>query len=127
MRLLIVEDDKPLRAILVHAFLREGFEVMEAADGLSGLLKARKNHPDLIISGLEMPGIDGITLMKKIRREVWGKDLPIVLLTSLQFDDNRMRDVVEYKPSFYFVKSDWKLEDVVRKVKERLGVHEGVR
>ena len=122
-QLLIVEDDGVLRAALVEKFVHEGFKVIEAEDGMKGLTKAKKYHPDLILLDILLPKMDGIAMMKKVRKDPWGKKVPIILLTNLNLDDERMRDIVEHEPAFYLVKSEWRLEDIAKKVKERLEMH----
>ena len=121
-QLLIVEDDIALGSALSEKFTHEGFLVSRAKDGVEGLAKSKKTHPDLILLDILLPKMDGISMMKKLRKDAWGKRVPIVLLTNLSFDDERMRDVVEYQPAFYLVKSEWRLEDIVKKVKECLGL-----
>lgn len=118
--ILIVEDELSLRRILVDKFFHEGFELIEASDGVAGLSKAKKHHPDLILLDILLPKMDGITMMEKLRKEEWGKSVPIILLTNLNLDDERMHDIVKNEPAFYLVKSEWRLEDIVKKVKELL-------
>ena len=56
--------------------------------------------------------------------EAWGKTVPVIILTNLTSEnEQRMRDVTETEPSYYLLKTDWKIEDIVAKVKERLGYY----
>lgn len=122
-KILIIEDEKPMLKVLVDKFNREGFHVFEAKDGAEGLKVALKQRPDIILLDLIMPKMDGITMMRKLREEnEWARNVPIIILTNLQADDKVMSAVTRDEPSFYLVKTSWTLEDVVRKVKERLGM-----
>lgn len=121
--ILIVEDDTPLRNALRDKLTREGFVILESKNGEEGLAVALREHPDLILLDIIMPVMDGMTMLKKLRVEdEWGKTVPVIILTNLTSDSNqRVRDVFETEPAYYLVKSDWKIEDLVAKVRERLG------
>lgn len=121
-KILIVEDELPVRKALVEKFQSEGFETALAFDGEEGLEQADRLHPDLILLDLIMPKMDGMTMLKKLRASSeWGKQVPVIILTNLSSDDDgRISDVAELLPTYYLVKTDWKLSDVVEKVKGRL-------
>lgn len=121
-KILIVEDERDMRQALVDELSRNGFETLEAKNGKEGLESALKNHPDLILLDIVMPEMDGMTMMQKLRENVEGKKIPIILLTNLNATDKIIEGVVRDEPSYYLVKSDWNIEGVVAKVKEMLGV-----
>ena len=80
MTKILVIDDEPSIVNLVSAYLKpEGYEVLTAADGNSGLKAARVFKPDLIILDLMLPGIDGIELLSRLRRE---SDVYVIMLTA---------------------------------------------
>ena len=120
-KILIVEDEQDLRQTLVDKLTREGFDVLEAKNGEEGLKAALKEHPDLILLDIIMPVMDGMTMMKKIREDEWGRGVPVIMLTNLS-DIERVSEAVESGIYEYLVKSDWKIEDVVKKVKKKLGI-----
>lgn len=120
-KILIVEDEQDLREALTDKLTREGFSVLEAKNGEEGLKVALAARPDLILLDIVMPVMDGMTMMKKLREEnEWGKNVSIILLTNLSATDQIISGIVEDEPAYYLVKSDWKIEDVVKKVRERL-------
>ena len=120
-KILIVEDEQSLREPLVKKFSGENFEVLQAEDGEKGLKIAKKEHPDLILLDILMPKMDGMTACKKLREDEWGKDVPIIFLTNLN-DAQQVTDATEAGVYDYLVKSDWRIEDVVKKVREKLGM-----
>ena len=80
MTIILVIDDEPAITNLVSAYLRtEGYEVYTAADGNAGLKAARAFKPDLIILDLMLPGIDGIELLSRLRRE---SEVYVIMLTA---------------------------------------------
>ena len=121
-KILIVEDEMSQRKALVDKFTREGFEVVSARDGEEGLSVALTEKPDIILLDIVMPKMDGMTMLKKLRHEnEWGKSVPVILLTNLSADDDKiMKGVTEDLPAYYLVKSNWAINDVVEKVKDRL-------
>jgi len=120
-KILVVEDEPDMRQALAESLKHEGFEVVEASNGGEGLQEAIARHPDLIILDILMPKMDGMEMMKKLRgQNEWGRKVPIILLTNLSADDKIMRGIVENEPSYYLVKSDWKIPDVIEKVREML-------
>src|SRR5512139_3070910 len=80
MAKILVIDDEPSIVNLVTAYLKpEGYEVHTATDGLAGLKAARVFKPDLIILDIMLPGMDGIELLSRLRRE---SDVYLILLTA---------------------------------------------
>lgn len=120
--ILIVEDELPMLKALSDKFALEGFEVLEAKDGEEGLKTATSKKPDLIILDIFMPVMDGKVMFQKLRADEWGKTVPVIILTNLNPDDKTLDDLMKNGPSYYFIKSKWKLEELVSKVKKELGV-----
>jgi CheY-like chemotaxis protein len=118
--ILIVDDEQSLLRALVDKFTREGFVVMGAKNGKEGLDSALANHPDIILLDLIMPVMDGTTMLANLRKDPWGKDAKVIVLTNLSEVEKatqRLQGVYDY-----LIKSDWELKDVVKKVKEGLGI-----
>ena len=121
--ILITEDEKSLRNALYDKLSNEGFSVLEAKDGVEGLEISLKEHPDLILLDLAMPKMDGMSMLKKLREDMWGKDVPVIILTNLSSaDEERNRDITELEPTYYFIKTDKKIEEIIEKIKERLNI-----
>jgi len=118
-KILIVEDEKVIREALKIRLVTEKFDILEAVDGEKGLALALREHPDLILLDIIMPVMDGMTMLKFLRKDVWGKTAKIIILTNLS-DSTKVQEALEHNTNDYLVKTDWKLEDVVKKVKEKL-------
>lgn len=80
-RMLIIEDDFQMRGLLVSIFEDE-YEVAEASDGAEGIEKAQSLQPDIIISDVQMPVMDGLSLCSKLRQDFSTCHIPIILLTA---------------------------------------------
>ncbi len=120
--ILVVEDESTIRQPLMDNLVSEGFNVLQAKDGVEGLTVASVHHPDLILLDILMPRMDGLTMMKKLRTtSAWGKKVPIILLTVLNPGEEKIiKCIAEDEPAYYLVKTDWKMSDVIEKINERL-------
>ena len=117
--ILVVEDEISLLNALRDKLTREHFAVLEAKNGEEGLEVALREHPDLILLDIVMPKMDGMTVLRKLREDLWGKSAKVIILTNLS-DKEKMAEALEQKLHKYLVKSDWKIEEVVAKVREQL-------
>ena len=121
-KILVVEDEEDLRQALSEELVRATYDVLVASNGKEGLVLALKHHPDLILLDIVMPEMDGMTMLKKLRQDEWGKTARVIMLTNLNATDKILKGVTEDEPSFYLVKSDWKIADIISKVKEELNL-----
>jgi len=78
-RILVVEDDVNVRRLVAAYLEREGYEVIQAADGRSGLVEAERHLPDLLILDIMLPGLSGLEIAQKVKAK---RDAPILILTS---------------------------------------------
>jgi DNA-binding response OmpR family regulator len=119
--ILIVEDEKSLRDAVVDVLNLKNFLPIEAKNGREGLKLALAKHPDLILLDLIMPTMDGMAAFKKIREDSWGRAVPIIILTNLSATNEQFADdMTMHKSTYYLIKSDWKLHDIVKKIEELL-------
>ncbi len=81
LTILVVEDNKDLRHFIVRE-LRSNYQVLEASNGIEGLQKARTAFPDLILSDVMMPEMDGIEFCREIKTDLKTSHIPVVLLTA---------------------------------------------
>jgi len=79
-KVLVVEDNANLAFGLTRSLESEGYDVEAAEDGVRGYEMARTGNPDLVVLDLMLPGMDGYTILKKLRAE--GKDMPVLILTA---------------------------------------------
>jgi len=119
--ILIVEDEKILRDAVADILRLKEFLLLEAKNGNEGVNLALAKHPDLILLDLIMPAMDGMAAFKKIREDAWGKKVPIIILTNLSATkDQPVDDAAANRLTYYLIKSDWKLHDIVRKIERIL-------
>jgi CheY-like chemotaxis protein len=90
-RVLVVDDDAALRALCVQAIKTLGLTVLEAEDGRRALARARFERPDLIVTDVAMPGLDGFELAAALRRSKRTQEIPVVFLTGESGTDHEVR------------------------------------
>jgi two-component system, chemotaxis family, chemotaxis protein CheY len=90
-RVLLVDDDASIRVICSLNLRAADFDVTEAADGLQGFEQATRHPPDLVLSDLRMPGLDGFALAEALRRNEATRAVPIVFLSGETGIAERMR------------------------------------
>lgn len=122
-KILVVEDEAAYSMLLHDQLTTEGYQVIEAKDGKRGLELAEKENPDLILLDIRMPVMDGMAMLDLLRKKEKGKKTKVIMLTNLEPDDKIIGEVVEDQPSYYFVKSDIQLSDLLKKIKELLSVN----
>ncbi len=123
-KILIAEDEEAMLEALASKFEKRGFAVIRAHDGEEGYSLAIKEKPDLLILDILMPKMNGMDLMEKIRQDDrWGADVPIVMLTNISDPENVSRAAI-CKVYDFLVKTDWRLDDVVKLAEDKLAFPE---
>uniref|UniRef100_UPI0040699301 De novo protein M1X0B n=1 Tax=synthetic construct TaxID=32630 RepID=UPI0040699301 len=120
-KILIVEDEPVVREAIKRILEREGYEVVgEAENGEEALKKLKEEKPDLILTDINMPGMDGIEVLKKIREEGL-KNTPVIMLTAY----GEKEDIVEaFKAGADgFITKPFDPEVLKEKIKKVLGSH----
>ncbi len=120
-KILLVDDEVGVRMAVLFKLKEEGFQVFEAENGEEALQLAQLEKPDLILLDLQMPKMDGMTMLKELRSkdDQWAQDVPIILLTNMS-STQKVADAMNYGVQDYLIKSDWNLSDVVKTVRSKL-------
>ncbi|MBP9758190.1 response regulator [Candidatus Dojkabacteria bacterium] len=122
IKILLVEDEAPLLGAMTVKLKKAGFTVLQAYNGREGLEIAMKEFPNIVITDIVMPEMDGLQMIQNIRKDKqWGVSVPIILLTNLN-DFNHVATAMEYGVHDYLVKSNWKLKDLLETVKNKLNL-----
>lgn len=119
-KILLIEDDKTQAHVYLTRLLGEGYSATWAKDGEEGLKMALENQPSLILLDIKMPKMDGLTVMAELRKDEWGKGVPIILLTNLEPNDEILNHISADNPSFFLFKPSTDLEEIIDKINETL-------
>jgi two-component system response regulator ResD len=112
---LIIEDEADIRTLYAEVLKEAGFNVIEAADGSSGLEKAFAEKWDILLLDIILPGSDGVNVLKKIKSNDSLKSKPVILLTNLGVD-HVIHDCFELGASGYLIKSEITPDKIVSEV-----------
>jgi len=87
---LVLDDSPSIRQVVRLTLSRAGYLIVEAADGVQALEKLGTEHVDLIVSDLNMPKMDGLTFIARLRELPEGKFVPVIMLTTESDDDKKL-------------------------------------
>jgi len=115
-KVLIVEDELNLQKAIGDKIQREGWQSLVASNGEEGLRMAMTENPDIVLLDIIMPIMDGMTMLKELRKV---SKVPVLILTNL-YDEKKLIEAFRGGSFDYLVKSNYSLNEVVEKIKEAL-------
>ena len=116
-RILIIDDEKQTSRTMAMALSAVGYTTSEASSGKEGLLTAFEQHPQLIILDYYIQDQDGVSVLRQLRQDEWGREVPVIVASNV-YDVDIINDIMSLGVKDYVLKSDIKLEDIVRLVGE---------
>ena len=120
VRVLVVDDSLNTRDIEKDVLEAHGYHVTLAEDGVDGLAKARNDQFDAVLTDVEMPNMDGFTLTAALREEENYRDVPIIIITSRQKEEDQRRGI-QVGADAYIVKGDFDQGRLIETLKSLLG------
>ena len=114
--ILIIEDDKFLRELIVRKLNEEDFEVSEAVDGEEGIKKIKEEKPDLILLDLILPGIDGFEVLSQMKKESTLASIPVIILSNLGQKDD-VEKGLKMGAVDYLIKAHFTPGEIIEKIK----------
>ena len=118
-KILIVEDDRHIVALVRYILEREGYQVQVARDGVEGLDMAREFMPDLVVLDLNMPRMDGVEMCRRLKSE----QNPLVIFLTVHTERTAMARGYRAGADDYMVKP-FELDDLLAHIKTLLGKRE---
>jgi chemotaxis protein histidine kinase CheA len=119
-RILVVEDSVGVRELERAVLERAGYDVVTAVDGTEGAARLRDTVADLVLSDVEMPGMDGYQLTRTIRRTRGWEQVPVIIMTSRGSEDDQ-RAGLDAGASAYLLKSEFDQDQLVETVRRLVG------
>ncbi|GBD34073.1 Response regulator ArlR [bacterium HR34] len=116
-KILLIEDERNLHKVLNDYLQGEEIEIISAFDGEEGIKKAKELKPDVVILDLVLPKIQGMDVLRELKKDEVTKHIPIIIFTNLH-DFNAIQESVECGVNCYLLKSDYKIEDLLKRVKQ---------
>lgn len=118
-KILIIEDDKFLRELIVRKLTAENFEALEAVDGENGLKMLKEGKPDLVLLDLILPGIDGFEVLSRMKNDPALASMPVIILSNLGQREDVERGL-KLGAADYLVKAHFTPNEIIDKVKGAL-------
>src|SRR5512144_2365469 len=118
-RILVVDDEADIGALLVMALGRAGYEVATAGDGLEALAAVAASPPDLVILDVRMPRLDGLETLKRLRADAATAPVPVIMLTTRAEAADRLEGLAHGADDYLAKPFD--LAEVLERVKTLIG------
>lgn len=113
--ILVIDDDTMASRPLIIGLKAAGYEVVQGYNAKEGMEMALGQHPSLIILDYKLPDQDGVKVLEQLRKDTWGKDVPVIFATNT-YEVDVMNDVMALGVRDYILKSDITLDDTVKLV-----------
>lgn len=113
-KILVVDDEPAVRGFVRHSLRGANFEVSEATSGSDALAMIRSARPDVVLLDIRMPGMDGLEVLRHLRKSPATKSLPVVFLTGTILDVDELVQALELDPSDFVTKEVSSRELVAR-------------
>ena len=124
-RILIIDDEEPMRVLVQVGLEAEGFETFIAAGGEEGVSAALQHRPDLILCDILMPGMDGFATLRALKEQVATATIPIILMTGALTDYSHLRQGMDTGADDYIMKP-FMMPDLVDAIRSRLRKQQSV-
>jgi len=115
--ILVIEDDKFLRELIVQKLIREDYKTSEAVDGEEGMKKIKEEKPDLVLLDLILPGIDGFEVLTRMRKEDDLSSIPVIILSNLGQKEDVERGM-KLGAVDYLIKAHFTPGEIIEKIKK---------
>jgi len=117
-KILLIEDEEILINILEKKLIQEGYKVVVARNGVSGLEEMRKNKPDLILLDIIMPIMGGIEVMEEMQKDEELKNIPILVISN-SGQPIEIDRIQKLGAKDWLIKTEFNPQEVVEKIKKQ--------
>ena len=118
-KILFIEDESALQITFGDMLSKQGYEMIKAMDGKTGLDLAKEKKPDLILLDLILPKMDGFGVLKGLKEGEETKDIPVIILTNLENTGDVQR-ALEIGATTYLTKANYTLTEILEKIEKAL-------
>jgi DNA-binding response OmpR family regulator len=113
-KILVADDEPAVRSFVGYSLRGANFEVIEATHGTNALSMIRSSRPDIVLLDIRMPGMDGMDVLRQMRKSPVSKSLPVIFLMGTILDVDKLVGVLELDPSDFVTKEVSSRELVAR-------------
>ena len=120
-KILIIEDEKIISDLLEKKLTREGYRVTITINGIDGLVKMRKDRPDIVLLDIIMPKMGGFEVMEELNKDKTLKDIPVIVISN-SGQPVEIDRVKKMGAKDWLVKTEFDPQEVLEKVKKQIGI-----
>lgn len=114
-KILIVDDEDGLLDLFVSTLSPHGFECITARNGIEGLNLSLTAKPDIILLDLRMPEMDGLAMLKELRKKDGGDKIPVIILSTVN-DEKSVSEALQLGVSDFLEKSTWNITELLERI-----------
>lgn len=118
-KILIVDDEPNIRELFVETLSLRGFECLTAKNGLEGLNLSMDTNPDIILLDLRMPEMDGLTMLRELRKNKVGEKTPVIILSTIN-DEKSVSEALQLGVSDFMEKSNWNVTELMERIRNNI-------
>jgi len=119
-KILIIDDEEDIQKLLKIRLEQEGFFVVTAGDGETGMKTLGAENFDLVLLDIMMPKVDGYSCLKDIRRMQKTKDIPVLMMSGKE--EEKVRDLFAFQKISGYLEKPFELDSLVEKIKDILKI-----
>jgi CheY-like chemotaxis protein len=119
-KILFIEDESVLQKTFGEFLKKEGYEMISALDGETGLRLAKTKKPDLVLLDLILPRLQGFDVLEQLKGDPGTKNIPVIVLTNLEAPEDIDR-VLAAGATTYLLKTEYTFPELVEKIKKAIG------
>ena len=120
-KILIVDDEQEMRELVKKKLEKNGYEVMDTADGQEALSFCKNAHPEVVLLDIALPGMDGYQIAEKIKQDPESRNINILFLTGKDLDPAGIIKRCDKVNAYGYISKPFAFEDLLAKIKEILG------
>lgn len=120
-KILIIEDEKIISDLLEKKLTREGYRVTITINGIDGLVKMRKDRPDIVLLDIIMPKMGGFEVMEEMNKDETLKDIPVIVVSN-SGQPVEIDRIKKMGAKDWLIKTEFDPQEVLEKVKKQIGI-----
>ncbi len=120
-KILIIEDEKIISDLLEKKLTREGYSVTITTNGIDGLVKMRKDRPDIVLLDIIMPKMGGFEVMEEMNKDEMLKDIPVIVVSN-SGQPVEIDRIKKMGAKDWLIKTEFDPQEVLEKVKKQIGI-----
>lgn len=126
MKILLIDDDKPIRELFGHVLQKANYELVFAGDGKSGLEKAKLEKPEVILLDQVLPDMSGNDILKQLKSDPVTQSIPVAMISNYS-QESMMQEALNMGATDYILKYQIEPQDLLQKIERIMQEHKSTQ